>query len=838
ESARRGQPRTAAGTVIGTIAYMSPEQAAGRPLDQRSDVFSFGVVLYELLTGRRPFVGATDLELLQAVKHGEATPIGDDLPAALRTIVEKAIEKDPADRYQTMRDFVVDLRRVLRAGAQHRDSSLGDSALRTRPGAVAPKRFRPSWRAVTLSAAALVVLASAGWVWERARLASRARAETIPEIARLVDAGNYTEAFARAKNIASYVRDDPMLASLAPRFTATYSVTTSPSDAEVFVRGYDAANEAWQLVGRTPIKDVKLARRPLRWRIEKAGFETAEHATAAQDDSFGNGGINLALRAVGAQPPDMVAVPAGASTIGGASTINVNGAPLPSLAVPDLLVDRTEVTNKRYKEFVLAGGYERRGYWDGLEFVDDDGRPLSWEDAMKRFVDTTGRQGPATWELGDYPRGQEDFPVTGISWYEAMAYARFRDMEVPTVFHWTKAALPDLDIASSFAASILPLSNFGSAGPARAASYQGLGPHGTYDMFGNAREWLLNRGPTGGWLIGGDWEDPAYAYLSAVSAQLMDRSRYNGVRLMREMSASGDAAKLREPIDLQRPRRDSSAKPVSDDVFAALASQFAYRRGDLKATEPVTMATTEDWTKQRVTIDAGYSGERLDVILFVPRHARPPYQPMIFFSGIQIVLLAAPLESIDAGFEAMPLDYVVKSGRVLVQPIFQGTYNRFKSPSNPSDSVRNEREWIERRWDLGRTIDYLETRSDIDAAHVGFIGTSFGGSSALPLLALEPRLRTSVLLSGGMPTQRESPTALVDPMNYAPRITMPVLMVNGRYDYIFPLPAQELLFDLLGTPAADKRRVVLDYGHGSPPRADVLRETLDWLDKYLGRPTR
>jgi dipeptidyl aminopeptidase/acylaminoacyl peptidase len=65
---------------------------------------------------------------------------------------------------------------------------------------------------------------------------------------------------------------------------------------------------------------------------------------------------------------------------------------------------------------------------------------------------------------------------------------------------------------------------------------------------------------------------------------------------------------------------------------------------------------------------------------------------------------------------------------------------------------------------------------------------------------------------------------------------VPVLMVNGRYDYIFPLEAQRLLFDNLGTPAADKRHALFDYGHGSPPRAEILRETLGWLDKYLGRP--
>ena len=67
--------RTRPGVVIGTIAYMSPEQASGRPVDARSDIFSFGVVLYELLAGRRPFQGATDLEVLQTIIHGDPQPL-------------------------------------------------------------------------------------------------------------------------------------------------------------------------------------------------------------------------------------------------------------------------------------------------------------------------------------------------------------------------------------------------------------------------------------------------------------------------------------------------------------------------------------------------------------------------------------------------------------------------------------------------------------------------------------------------------------------------------------------------------------------------------------------
>ncbi len=108
------ESRTRPGVVLGTVAYMSPEQASGRPLDTRSDIFSFGVVLYEVLAGRRPFLGRSDLEILEKIIHGSPGPVPSDLPASVRQVIEKALEKDPADRYQTARDLVVDLRRAAR----------------------------------------------------------------------------------------------------------------------------------------------------------------------------------------------------------------------------------------------------------------------------------------------------------------------------------------------------------------------------------------------------------------------------------------------------------------------------------------------------------------------------------------------------------------------------------------------------------------------------------------------------------------------------------------------------------------------------------------------------
>jgi Tol biopolymer transport system component len=142
--------RTRPGVVIGTAPYMSPEQALGRPVDARSDVFSFGIVLYEVLAGRRPFTGPSDLDVLHAVVHRAAEPLPEDVPVPLRMVVEKALEKDPADRFQSMRDMVVDLRRIVRMSA--------DAA----PALATRRRSTRARRWLAEGAAVLVVLSAAG----------------------------------------------------------------------------------------------------------------------------------------------------------------------------------------------------------------------------------------------------------------------------------------------------------------------------------------------------------------------------------------------------------------------------------------------------------------------------------------------------------------------------------------------------------------------------------------------------------------------------------------------------------------------------------------------------
>src|SRR5690606_25277410 len=106
--------------VIGTIAYMSPEQASGKPTDARSDIFAFGVVLYEMLSGRRPFEGLSDLETLQKIVHGVVPRLPEEIPIPLQRVVAKALQKDAATRYQSVQEMVNDLRRCQsQSGTTH-----------------------------------------------------------------------------------------------------------------------------------------------------------------------------------------------------------------------------------------------------------------------------------------------------------------------------------------------------------------------------------------------------------------------------------------------------------------------------------------------------------------------------------------------------------------------------------------------------------------------------------------------------------------------------------------------------------------------------------------------
>jgi eukaryotic-like serine/threonine-protein kinase len=211
---------------------------------------------------------------------------------------------------------------------------------------------------------------------------------------------------------------------------------------------------------------------------------------------------------------------------------------------------------------------------------------------------------------------------------------------------------------------------------------------------------------------------------------------------------------------------------------------------------------------------------------------RPPFQAVVFFPSARVNRLPNSKDLGDLTF----IDFVVKSGRAVIYPVYQYLYERQTgAPPDPGPTLERDTliDWSK---DLGRSLDYLATRNDIDVARLGYLGVSQGAADGVILTALEERLKSVVLLDGGF-FQFEHPLPGTDQADFAPRVTKPVLMVNGRYDWTFPLESsQKPLFDMLGTPAADKRHVVFDTPHDVRlRREDLVREVLGWYDKYLGK---
>jgi eukaryotic-like serine/threonine-protein kinase len=126
---------TEPGIIAGTIGYMSPEQVRGEPVDGRSDIFSLGVVLWEMLTGRRPFRGDSPVETLSAILREEPPPdpVFAELPSEFERILRRSLQKRPEDRYGSTADLALDLRQLAAdapSAANRRRPGLG-SALRT-----------------------------------------------------------------------------------------------------------------------------------------------------------------------------------------------------------------------------------------------------------------------------------------------------------------------------------------------------------------------------------------------------------------------------------------------------------------------------------------------------------------------------------------------------------------------------------------------------------------------------------------------------------------------------------------------------------------------------------
>jgi hypothetical protein len=754
--------------AAGTPGYMAPEQARGESVDGRADIFALGVVLREMLSGREP------LELSR--------------------LLQRCLAISPADRFATTAELLAALELVI-----HRRNAP------VRPGLRA--LLRPPLAMIAASGL-LLALAVGGWRW-RVSFRERWARGIAPEVQQLLNQGKFADAYLVARRALDILPEDPVLQRLWVDASIPAVVSTEPAGADVALAPYESPAPGWLPLGRTPLPDARIPRGLFRLKVSKPGFETIE-VTGSPDALE-----RYRLDPVGSRPAGMVHV------VGGRAPQRFGFI----AELDDFWIDRLEVTNRQFKAFVDQGGYQRREYWPQPFF--DGQRSVSWDDALARFRDSTGRPGPASWKSGSYPAGEADFPVEGVSWYEAAAFAAYAGKSLPTLYHWYKAALPGVFT------EIVAASNFGAKGPANVGSHAGLGPFGTYDMAGNVKEWCANELDGRRFLLGGAWNEAGRMFETPDAKPPFARAAGYGIRLAKYRRPPPPA--LLAAIQLEHLGRDVRKQaPVNDDIFAVYRRLYAYDRTPLNVRLEQKSATatsaTEAWQRQNVSLDAAYGGERLHAYLFLPKNAAPPYQTVIYFPPPEIAVARSSSDLSLAWAEP-----ILRSGRAVVYPIYKGTFERRAAfeKLGPSE-VRDLR--IAWSRDLGRTIDYLETRPDIDRARLVFYAVG-RGAGAVVLIAVEPRVKFSVLQGSSVALWGDI-TPETDAINFAPRVRIPTFMLNPRYDFTTPVEtAQRPLFELLGTPVEQKTHTVLDVGRGIP--VDMAAgEILPWLDWHVGRVQR
>jgi formylglycine-generating enzyme required for sulfatase activity/predicted esterase len=678
-------------------------------------------------------------------------------------------------------------------------------------------------RTVSIPAIVLLLAAIAGAIWffQKRSEVNRARTQSIPQIMKMAEAEDFVGAFHLARKIQPLLPDDPSLQKLWPEISRKVTIETIPEDAAIYWKDYRHPDSEWEYAGRSPLVEIPIPLGLFRWKVEKTGYQSVERSDRSRHFSSPTTitKITFHMDPTGKLPEGMIRVS------GGEFSLEIPGLDhLPPVVLDDYLMDETEVTNQQYQKFVDAGGYQKKQYWKH-PFI-KDGRELTWEQAMAELRDSTGRSGPATWEVGHYPNGQDHFPVTGINWYEAAAYAEFAGKSLPTIYHWNRAA------ATWDSAEVIPRSNFSGEKLNAVKHGSALHRYGTFDMAGNAKEWCWNESGDRRFILGGSWNEPTYMFNDPDAQSPFARLTNYGFRCVKYLKPPGNAAI--QPVAWTT-RDFRNEKPVPDEIFQVYKSMYSYDKTDLRSRVEFTSDTIANWRTEKITFDAAYGNERMTAFLFLPKNGKPPYQTVIFFPGSGVIYQKSSNDLFQDSRNMSRISYIVESGRAMLFPIYKGTFERNAGlQSDYPKPTSAYRELIIHQYkDLARSIDYLETRKEIDQQKLAFLGSSWGGAMGLILPALEKRLKVNVLIVGGFYLQKALPE--VDQINFVSRVTIPTLMLNGRHDFFLPLDTAQLpAFQLLGTPDKDKRQVLYETGHDIP-RREMIREVLDWLDRYLGR---
>jgi len=333
-------PLTQEGSTLGTLYYMSPEQIRAEPMDTRSDIFSYGVVLYEMLSGEHPFRHATQMATVNAILNEDPpspTSHREELPRLLHRVLRRMLAKDPDERYQQTGE----LRRALERCRAELSVPTG---LRGLSKALIKSARRPS-AAIPLAVVVLTITILGYWWFDRAAKVRWAREVALPEIERLMETSwyDFTDAYQIAVRAQQFIPDDSRLSELMSKCSLKINITTEPPNARAYFKEYEDPNGPWEYLGETPIENASLPVGIFRWKFEKEGYETVFAAESTWDLMRGES-FDFLSNNFSRVLDEIEKLPLGMARVAGSKT--------PLGGLEDFYIDKYEVTNRQYIDFI------------------------------------------------------------------------------------------------------------------------------------------------------------------------------------------------------------------------------------------------------------------------------------------------------------------------------------------------------------------------------------------------------------------------------------------------------------------------------------------------------
>ena len=638
--------------------------------------------------------------------------------------------------------------------------------------------------------------------------------EQLPKIARAFEEKNNLYVFKKTKSLLDKFPDSEILKNYFIKSSWKINVSSDVDETKVYIKYYK--DSIWNYVGVTPIDSLRVPR--ISWEVDDFNLKLVKG-----DKEFIPGGEEYGyfdFSLIDEVPEDFIFKKKKQNVF-----MNLPGVFFGSdNLIPPYAVSKTEVSNKQFKEFLDNGGYDNPEFWDFP--ISFNGKDYSFKNSIKLFSDKFGKPGPKNWTYGEFPDGEDNFPVNGISWFEARAYAKYRGLNLPDIFQWLDAAN-----LSGFTGKLPKIdgSNFNSNKP-RQVNLQANQSDLLPNIAGNVREWTTNsHGLDRKAILGGSFGTNEYTFNSFYSLSPFNRSLQNGLRLFKnfEKEISYNDTIVVEHLE----RNFRLEKDVSDEVFEVYKSQFDYPKTDLIVQVNKLESPVKKYQIEKFEMPTPYkSEEKIYGYIITSERFLDMSKPIIEFPSAGAIFNNKL--NIDENIIKQK-KYLLDEGYSIIIPVYHNTWGRKKIIRDwwPNETEEYKNTIIKIGKDFKRIVDFLETRNNFDFKKLSYYGYSWGSVTSNILLAIEKRVKSAVICVGGLMLQKSRKE--IESHLYIRRIKIPILHIVGKLDGIFEFEESFLPWnELVGTPEKDKNIIILDnIGHGIP-RDIRMKNHLKFLKKY------